>query len=313
MNNFIGNTFKTRSGGTLTVMGMFGKVKGVNKYYVHCSICNKDEELFPNHFLSEKGSLLKGCVPCGCSSSPKWSEYQFSVLLTRSCISKNINFNGYVDNIFYGQTTNLNCSCEVCGNNWNTTNVNTMINTTSGCPKCALYEKSKSQRNVDAESIAKTSCDEKGYKFVGFIDEYKNQKSKLKYLCPIHGEITTSYISLVNYGYGCYKCRKTGYSESISGYYYLYLWNNEEYSFIKHGVTNNITKRISKQSRYTNFKPFKILELRFEDGSIPRIIEKIIQEKYETGVVDRLDFPDGFTETLSIENLNQIIEDIKSI
>ncbi|CAL9961113.1 hypothetical protein VPHF99_0060 [Vibrio phage F99] len=65
---FIGTTFNTPKGGVLTVTGVKGiSGNGGALFWVECSVCSLDEELFPDRFYSNKRNLETGKVPCGCN------------------------------------------------------------------------------------------------------------------------------------------------------------------------------------------------------------------------------------------------------
>lgn len=63
----------------------------VGKFIVTCSVCSQDKELWPyGSLVVTKGNLLAGKVGCGCSSHPKWKDWQYSIKISR--ILKNYGF-----------------------------------------------------------------------------------------------------------------------------------------------------------------------------------------------------------------------------
>ena len=55
--DFIGETFND---GKLMVVGIAERLPSNTKYYVTCTECSKDKEIFPNeYFISTRGSLKK--------------------------------------------------------------------------------------------------------------------------------------------------------------------------------------------------------------------------------------------------------------
>lgn len=55
------------------------------RLYVSCDVCNKDRELFPYLFATDKQRLEAGMLPCGCSKSYRWKHYQYLVRIKRKC------------------------------------------------------------------------------------------------------------------------------------------------------------------------------------------------------------------------------------
>jgi len=88
--SFIGTQFPTPKGGTLTVIGDNGLKGNDRKYTLECSICSKDEELWPlGSIQTTKRILNKGSVPCGCAKNPKWKEWQNKIRVQRESV-KNV-------------------------------------------------------------------------------------------------------------------------------------------------------------------------------------------------------------------------------
>lgn len=50
-------------------------------------------------------------------------------------------------------------------------------------------------------------CNNNGYTIVSQLEDYKNARSKIKYICPIHGEKISTYVDLVLNGCRCNDCR----------------------------------------------------------------------------------------------------------
>jgi len=135
VDDFIGRTFTTPKGSTLTVVSKIPKVKGVStKYRIECNVCSKDTELFPDNITSTKGSLERGVIPCGCSKAVMWSKAQYKIRIKRECIKRKMVFKG-----FYGdwkhKRTKLKLFCEIDGNLWTSTTIDALFQN-RGCPKC---------------------------------------------------------------------------------------------------------------------------------------------------------------------------------
>ncbi len=136
VDNFIGETFKTPRGGVLTVLGHNGLKSSKKKYRLVCSLCSQDSELFPRQFESEKGSLKKGKVPCGCATTPHWSREQYEIRINRECEKRGFLFHGFLGKGRIGIDTNLKLECLRDGTLWKSTKVSSFFQG-SRCPECA--------------------------------------------------------------------------------------------------------------------------------------------------------------------------------
>ena len=72
----------------VTVIGYNGMAVNDKYYYVHCSFCANDTELFGNAiFKTRKSALLRGCLPCGCSNGYDWNKEQWAIRCKRKLSS----------------------------------------------------------------------------------------------------------------------------------------------------------------------------------------------------------------------------------
>ena len=124
--DFVGSKFTTPKGGILTVTG-WETCNQKTKFIVECSICSSDKELFPEGFRIAKSHLLEGKVPCSCSSFPKLTEHQYTVLVKRKCEGLGYTFRGW-NGGFKGVYTKIKLYNSATNNSWGTTNINNFIN-----------------------------------------------------------------------------------------------------------------------------------------------------------------------------------------
>ena len=288
--------------GKLEVIGIAGK-QGTNVIYkVTCTECSKDKELFPDgYFVSKKCNLLKGSKPCGCSKQPKWEPFQYLMLACRAAKDRFI-VHGFAED-FHGKNTKLNLECLKDRHKW-TANISSIINRGQGCPRCNVEQK-KTPEHIALQKCIDI-CKEMNYDVVGFVSGYKNSTSRFEYICKIHGKQKVRYNDFVNGGTRCSGCATTGYSVVKQGTFYVYQWTKDEHSFIKFGITNQKEiSRIKKQKRETKYNYEKVWSATFGDGSIPLYIENYIKNSgIEIGVISKEEFPDGFTETTCVDNLD---------
>lgn len=85
----IGYSYETKKETTLTVVERVDK--GSRYYYLECSVCSTDNELWPYKSIrSSKYCILDGKVSCGCAKNPQWTRVQHIVRLNRRAESLGI-------------------------------------------------------------------------------------------------------------------------------------------------------------------------------------------------------------------------------
>lgn len=291
--------------GKLEVIGIAGKTnKGRTIYKVTCDVCSKDKELFPSgYFVSLKYSLENGKKPCGCSGKYQYDCEQYLIRVKRE-VGNRIIILGYAEE-FHGNETRVNCKCPVDNHVW-TARINNLLNG-KGCPECARNALTKKKKIVD-EIALKTCIDIcllENYNPVGFLDGYKNNRSKFTYECPYHGTQGVTYSKFVLKGTRCPACAEYGYSVSKSGSFYVVKWTKEKHSLIKFGITNQKVKaRIKTQDSKTEYTPEFLFVANFKDGNIPLNIESHIKSSnLNRNIISKELFADGFTETIETYDL----------
>jgi len=136
-NDFVGSEFETPKGGTLKVVSLLTEREsgGAKRYGLECTICSKDHEVWPaSSIKSNKGNLVRGRIPCGCSRGINYSLDQLFMLVKRKLESKGLEFNGFSGEDL-GIRTRLNINCKKHGP-WSTSWALTVLRNDSGCPKC---------------------------------------------------------------------------------------------------------------------------------------------------------------------------------
>ncbi len=113
--------------------------------------------------------------------------------------------------------------------------------------------------------------------------------------------------NLLHGGTGCSVCAGRGYDSSKSGTLYVYLWTHKDTKaqHLKYGISNYPTNRIKQQRRANaKYTAKQLCSIDFQDGEIPKRLEKAIDEYRKTdniaNPVTKDLFPDGHTETLPI-------------
>lgn len=376
-------TFPTPKGGTLTVIGWCGKNGYNKKYVVHCSECSKDTELHGEGiFSSLKDSLKKGKFPCGCATSPQWTEKQYRVIIDRKLQNSNYSFVGFAEN-FKNNKTKVILSCTEHGK-WNSSCIANIIKGVR-CPQCFEDRRGKStllEDEIHIQNFMKTGKYKEGSKFSRIDGRTNGGNAYWNYTCPVcskdeyvkaglcsgnfeicHTSLTSGllpcrcsinyrwkplqreyqvkkiikdkntdyiFVSLSNntksvdficerHGFqtlslqrflkGNY-CRDCAIENQVYGYVHLIKDNNQPIG-LKFGITNNIQNRLSQLSKGA-FELENLIICKFESSKHCREAESRCKSILECGVFNKKEFPDGYTETTFLYNLDKIMSIYKS-
>jgi very-short-patch-repair endonuclease len=179
----------------------------------------------PEHgeFLQTPSNHLKGSQPC-----PECLKNNFSYTINQhlEIIKKNTNFlNKYSilnlenKNEVYTNFKEVYCNCSEHGEF--KTNF-ARIKQGSGCPKCSKNYK------LDNNKIIKNCKQVHKNKFKYNLDDtYKNTNTKLKIICPDHGEFLQLYSDHIR-GHSCPKCSSSKGEKIIENFLRNYLDNSKD-------------------------------------------------------------------------------------
>ncbi len=168
----------------------------------------------------------------------------------------------------------------------------------TACKKCSNEKISSSKRYTkeDVIKIFKTKHGDK-YDYVKF-EEYKNSKSKITIMCPIHGEFRKGVNKHIS-GQGCPSCSSTNsnWKPPYFTLYYLKIKDRDSYQY-KIGTTSYTIKR-----RYANQPHLKyniLGEWHFKSLSDAEVFEKSIINVYnDYRSFDKSLLESGYTELFS--------------
>jgi len=318
--DFTGTTFTTPTGATLTVLGHNGLTGNKKKYFLECSVCSKDTELFPDGFSSQKSNLVQGKVPCGCTTGTiKWSEAQQKVRVKRLCESKGYKFRGWSSE-FKGNTTKLKLYNPKTNNEWITTSIKDLFSG-KGDPVQGKIDRANSRRKP-LEQITKELtelCNKEGHVFKGFTEEYKNAHSKFEWECEHGHECSTTVNNFLN-GQRCKTCAdlNTGingfYKDRVSEKDFLYVYTFKGLPFIKIGRSFEPERRLKEnQLRVNQFygnNKHTIKQIHLKEGTHQEIYDleqSLLTDKF---VEYRIDLEDGYgsSELLRKDCLEELLE-----
>ena len=212
----------------------YSKVNYVNSKTKVCIICPKHGEFWqePRHHLSKHG-----CPMCGKENSDRKQSLTLNEFIEKS----NQIHNGKYS---YDKVNYVNAETKVCiicpkhGEFWQAPHSHLRG---QGCPKCGR------ERNINSIKITNEAFIEKATQIHGGKYDYskciyKDSNTKVKIICPIHGEFWQIASSHLN-GHGCVKCANIGKLNTISDF--INLSNNKhhsKYDYSRVNYINNATK-----------------------------------------------------------------------
>lgn len=281
--------------------------KKTGEYSFTCDRCSVDQELWGNVVLvSTKNQILEKYFPCGCKEVPVYSEDQYKILISRRCEEDGFVFNGFVGDYLKAQTL-LSITCKN-GHTRNTTKITQFLNkNVNRCMDCK-HIWARELYASDGGEIKRILSDSMlpQHTFLGFCGgEFINQNQKFKYFCSEHHKVYKRTIRSFLDGSKGSCCSGGGFKENLKGYLYFVRWCDDESGFLfyKYGISNhNPLKRIKTQVRKTIAKPLYVGGFLFDLGEDAVLLEHSLKDIYKNCRVSFEDLPDGFTETIRIDD-----------
>lgn len=292
--------------GQVEVVGWSGK-SGTHKHYIiKCSKCSQDTELFGDgYFRSEKGSLVRGCVPCGCAFNPKWSKDQYTVLCSRKATQLGYTFLGFVGE-WKGQTTKIKMLCEKHGE-WATGTINTLTCSGAGCSMCGFDITAQAITKPDGIMIKSFFASGSFHPDTKFWRSERTTKQGYKgywhMSCPECGE--TGDATCTNLQKGARPC---GCSKQRQRQCYI-NWVIDACDnpvAIKFGIARDSERRLKQQDRASAYTVKSHSVYHFASVTQTKKAERECKQELECGVIPKRDMPDGWTETTWVYNLEKI-------
>lgn len=187
--------------GNLEVVGLKEVTdKRVAKYFVKCSKCSIDTELYEDYFISTKIALKQGKHPCNCSNKFLHTKKQWKVITKRK--QPNIVWDStHKEDEILKSNCKVACKCLDCKYKWDKTLISF---SKTGCPFCA---------GSIVEPLAKIGqmvkiCNRSGARLVSF-NGLKNVDF-VNIQCNTHGifNIKISYFLSKIRKFACPECSK---------------------------------------------------------------------------------------------------------
>ena len=164
-----------------------------------------------------------------------------------------------------------------------------------GCPICESTERRLTKNAIN------TQLKDRGITMIG---EYTNSRTKTEFEC-VCGYKWLGRPSGVLARTGCPSCNKGGgYKSSKPGYIYILDFGD----YFKYGITNKISDRLQYHSKSGNYQV--VTTKLYENGVIAMDWENKIKRVFGGCFVTKEIMPNGWTETLCITKLDQVLKTI---
>jgi protein-arginine kinase activator protein McsA len=280
----------------IEVLGYISKGSSGSMYVVKCYKCAQDPELFGEAlFTIHAANIHKGTVPCGCSPY-RWTNEQYTLRAQR--FSEAFRYKFVSCTIVDGKCM-ATLLCKEHGEY--TTNIHNYLSG-RGCRRCG-----KGNLKPDTEMIG-------NFKSSGVFDDAttfrrierkdtKGGKVFWEVHCPrclVTYEGSASHLKKGKQGCAC----------SISNQkfsYLLQIYDSETPIAVKFGITKAPKRRLYEHSNCSSFSVEPIAYWRFSSNTLCKAAETECSRTFLCGVLSVTDFPDGYTETTSISNIDSIM------
>ena len=174
------------------------------------------------------------------------------------------------------------------GHQWEAAPNDVMVG--NGCPHCS-----------GLSPLTKEIVNKRIYpRGLRLVSDYMGTKAKSLFECE-HGHQWEATPNDVMNGNGCPFCAEYGFNPSKPGWIYILKYED----FIKYGITNNIDKRLSQHKKNGSYSI--VLTQLHENGSMASDLERRIRKTFGGRFISRERFPNGYTETLCVSKLDQLI------
>lgn len=295
--------------GQLEVVGWAdsgGKYKS-KQYILKCSICSLDADLFGQGcFSSLKYHLVKGVIPCGCSTYPKWNKEQYEVLCKRKAESINCKFIGFVGQ-WKASKTKIEMLCPLHGT-WFDGRIHHLLNSNIGCPGCGLVSIGELNSKTYLETVQSFIASGAFHPDTKFWKSSRvNREGQPLYWymsCPECGEEGEASRGNLQQGQRPCACSKHRQQEA----YINWMTDDSSPIAIKFGIANNSNRRTKQQNSKSMYGVVQHSVYTFRSVEACKAAERDCKQELECGIVLKRDMPDGYTETTWVYNLGKIVE-----
>lgn len=266
----------------------------ITKVTLYCNEHGGDINITPNKFLSGKGCNV-------CNKNTPYTIEEFVNICIENYGNDDFDF---TETKYTNQKTKVTVYCKK-GNHFWEVDPKTLLVGKTHCGECSGKGGRSSAKFIEIANEKHSNL--YTYEKVNYI----NAETKVLITCPIDGDFTQTPKSHLS-GRGCPKCGKYGYQPSKPGYFYVQKLESPSKTVYKYGITGDMTRRVTEQSRNSVYTHTVLVERYFEDGKQPLALEKFIKTFIASGVSTIEELPSGFTETFDAQYLNIVLEIVNS-
>jgi hypothetical protein len=178
---------------------------------------------------------------------------------------------------------------------WYTT-PHSVLNSGSRCPECTVDKSRQSSSDINNKIF------DRGLEMTG---NYINNRTRTEFRCKCGHVWLAAPINVVR-GTGCPKCCKYGFDRNLPGWIYILQFD----SYVKYGITNNLTNRLKGHSKSNGRFDLKASKL-YDNGQLAWDWEQSVKSTFGGRFVTKKICPDGWTETLPIDVLLTLLDTIQ--
>jgi hypothetical protein len=192
----------------------FKKVHGDRYIYDNINYINKKEEIEVicrihgpfniKPFMHLNGHGCKKCAKSGI----KLSQEEFEQKVNEKLPTIDLSEFEYVN-----CTTPSKCKCKTCGYEWEASYV-MLINSSIGCPSCALKSRVKKRTDTLEKFITKLKSRYPNIDYDFSKSVYVSSLTKMDVICPKHGKFEIKPNDLMN-GIGCSRCNDSHLEKEV--------------------------------------------------------------------------------------------------
>lgn len=231
-----------------------------------------------------------------CLWTLKLREYQ----IRAECSSRGLKFLGWADGEVYKNNERIFVKCP--DHPHYSITVNNFLNG-YGCPDCGIIKRSEASKHdsslikVKGEEIFQGKYNYEKFEYIS------SRTPSLVYCNDCKKSFNVSYDNHINKQRGCPYEKGRNQKQS----YIFLVSDNGVPVAIKSGIANNYKDRLYRQNKKSVFEVTLIGVWGYETSVSCKMAEKVVNSSFERGIMSKRDYPDGFNETLSLENLDAVV------
>ena len=231
----------------------------------------------------------------------KLTEEQWKERVTLAANEKGHMFNGWYGE-YKRQKTKLRLYCSEHGE-WTTTSIDNYTNKkrTSGCPSCGKVKYTLSLRKSLEDFVLQAETIH-GQRYDYSSTAYTNSSKMVSIRCKHHGyfeQLPANHLK----GSGCPLC--AGHLQNQA---YIHLVKDlDTVCALKLGIARDWLKRMLHQNKRNTFQVENVGVWQFNSVMRCKAAERECKQTLKTGVLNERELKDGWTETVSVLDLEKVI------